>query len=355
MVDRLLESNVLKISLNEFNLISFLPVVEVKILLASQYLQQMESQLPASDDVLCTRARVAKYAGITPSQMKASLASMRKRKFTDGDGKVKPLFSVPTDFDKHFAVILNGVFSYGSPIQLDIRLLSEFPNTGCALALYMHLLFKGELKDSYTVDVEKLAHVLFRDSKAYAASTANQKLLLNRAVVDINALTQFNLDFTAVKEGRKITQWVFSHKRSESLSDCYIWFDDCEEYVAKLFRANNLNVDVKYQRVIAYFFTHLQEMSEALPYIAELTNGLVGLRILKGDEQVAAYIMKHVITYQHKDAYPWYMQPASQALVLHLFENGALNLLDKQDFDHFCYITNHRQLVDEYHDILFGD
>ena len=148
MVDRLLESNVVKLSLDEFNRISFLPVVEVKIMLASQYLQQLESQLPASDDVLCTRARVAKYAGITSSQLKAALDTMRKRTFKDGDGKTKPLFSVPTGFEKHFTVILCGVISYGSPIQLDIRLLSEFPNTGCALALYMHLLFQGEVKDS---------------------------------------------------------------------------------------------------------------------------------------------------------------------------------------------------------------
>ena len=104
-------------------------------------------------------------------------------------------------------------------ITFSNSIISQFPNSGNSLRLFLLLLFGFEKNnDTCKFTTTELQTELFMNKKAYRTDTttnasANQFAKIKQALDVINQIPDYNIDVIPIKTGRTITSFMFENKK----------------------------------------------------------------------------------------------------------------------------------------------
>ena len=237
----------------------------------------------------------------------------------------------------------NEILEDTNTVELQLKQVLIFPNTGLSLRLYLFLLFALKNKQ-FTFSVGSLATQLFGgrrgfDPKYSRNAVANQKSTLLKTLSYINSLTRPFPPVTIqpVKKGKKIIEWTFNIPAQRLIKPAN------PDTITQLFHTNGFNnVPAKYVSFIAKFITE-SEAQQFMNNICKTASILIHEGIID-DNECWIFLARQSVLYPHTTPKLWYTVPRVQAILeQHMYNHPASFMQDISIFITKC--SNYKELI----------
>ena len=230
-----------------------------------------------------------------------------------------------------------------SLIPLPDRLLQTFGNTGYSLKLYLLLKQLAQLhhQNEFEMSLEDASLYLCPDKPSYdpsltAAAYANQKTVLDKAIAEINAVSDMTVSITGMHNGRKYVSWHCSVYYDDESATCWVTESGDPRIHDIITDSLGITVTPTEAFAIARCYVDLSEFQEAMHSIASDVAALRKVRILNEiDDNIADYIIRRSITYPHTHPMFWHQHHKAQMLLDEALRQGRIpairvcNIYDK--------------------------
>lgn len=327
-----------KLGYKLYSIISNWSQLEIKFMLCYGFMKEKQS-LFLHDGDLFSATTIGEYLGLStkmaynfPAKVVPRLSS---RTFF-WQGESVPCFESVSYEKRKFNVeysqeVFNWLFLGDDGdfyVDVDIRSLRLFANTGFALSLYLCLLFAK--KSTVVLSKEQADKLFFAVEPSYN-NVSVQHQLLKKAVHDINTCSEVFVTLIPMKTGSRIIGWQFDvvHLAADE-NDTAAWYK--EEYPSLLKYVKGADFDFisdKLVKIIAFF-------SKDYPMFCRMVDCLKGWLLpwnIHGtaDERIEKHIVMLLLISLRDEKFSWYTHPKILSLLDYGIMNNKMDIYDMID------------------------
>lgn len=324
-----------KLGYKLYSMISNWSQLEIKFMLCYGFMKEKQAMFP-QDDHFFSAKTMGDYLGFkkqTAYNFPVKVIPRLTSRTFQFQGKTVPCFDSISYEKRKFNLeysqeAFNWLFLGDDGdyyVDVDIRSLRQFSNTGLGLSLYLRLLFAK----SYSLALSKeQAEALFFTDESYLNNIGVQHQMLKKAVQEINSCTELFVVLFPIKSASRITRWQFAIERlAIREKDTTVWYGKEFPSLVKYVENADMGFISNYLIEIIAFFSKDYAMFCRL--VDSLKEWLL-LWDIRGtaDKKLEKHIVLLLLSFLRGESFSWYTHPKILSLLDYGIFNNKLDICD---------------------------